>query len=83
MNRMGRNATFSGLVALATAAAYVHLAQRFGEGGGAFAFLRQIDRSAVAGSVSSVLLVGDVMTVSVYAFTFGHYLAAVVGWKPS
>jgi hypothetical protein len=37
----------------------------------------------VAGSVSSVLLVGDVMTVSVYAFTFGHYLAAVVGWRPS
>ncbi len=71
-----------GLVALATAVSYAHLARRFGEGGGAFTFLRDEHHERFAGSLSWVLIVGYVLTLSVYAFTFGHYLDAVVGLGP-
>lgn len=69
----------AGSVALASAMTYVLLARQFGEGGGAFTFLREINHRGLAGSVSWILIVGYVLTISVYAFTFGHYLAAVVG----
>jgi amino acid transporter len=72
-----------GLIALATAASYAHLARKFGEGGGAFTFLRAEHHKATAGSLSWVLIVGYVLTLSVYAFTFGHYLDAVVGLGPT
>lgn len=71
-----------GLVALATAVSYAHLARRFGEGGGAFTFLRDERHPQFAGSLSWVLVVGYVLTLSVYAFTFGHYLGAMVGLGP-
>jgi amino acid transporter len=74
-----------GLIALCTAWSYAHLAERFGEGGGAFTFLREIHREGLAGSLSWVLVFGYVLTISVYAFTFGHYLAHLTGqgtWLP-
>jgi amino acid transporter len=71
-----------GLVALATAVSYAHLARRFGEGGGAFTFLRNDRHQRLAGSLSWVLIVGYVLTLSVYAFTFGHYLDAMAGLGP-
>lgn len=69
----------AGVIALATGYSYVALARKFEEGGGAFTYLREIDHEAMAGSLSWVLLIGYVLTISVYAFTFGHYLAAVIG----
>jgi amino acid transporter len=75
----------AGLIALATAYAYARLAERFGEGGGAFTFLREVHHTDFAGSLSWVLLFGYVLTISVYAFTFGHYAAHVFGggaWLP-
>ncbi|HSN57790.1 MAG TPA: APC family permease [Candidatus Sulfomarinibacteraceae bacterium] len=71
-----------GVVALATAMSYAALARRFGEGGGAFTFLRDEHHDRAAGSLSWVLIGGYVLTLSVYAFTFGHYLDAVVGLGP-
>ncbi len=74
-----------GLIALAAGYAYATLAQKFGEGGGAFTFLREIHREGMAGTLSWVLVFGYVLTISVYAFTFGHYLGNVVGlgaWFP-
>ncbi len=68
-----------GLIALLTATSYVRLAAEFGEGGGAFTFLREVGHESAAGSLSWVLLGGYVVTTAVYAFTFGHYLADVAG----
>jgi len=72
----------AGLVALAAGYSYVKLAAHYGEGGGAFTFLREIDAEGFAGSLSWVLIVGYVLTNAVYAFTFGSYLGHVVGLGP-
>lgn len=74
--------TLAGLIALATGHSYVQLAARFGEGGGAFTFLREEKLKRAAGSLSWVLVVGYVLTISVYAFTFAHYVADVAGFGP-
>ena len=74
-----------GLIALAAGYSYVRLAAHYGEGGGAFTFLREVNADGFAGSLSWVLIVGYVLTNAVYAFTFGQYLGHVVGlgdWFP-
>ncbi len=72
----------AGLIALAAGYSYVKLAALYGEGGGAFTFLRKINANEFAGSLSWVLIVGYVLTNAVYAFTFGQYLGNVVGFGP-
>lgn len=72
----------AGAIALGTGYAYVRLARKFGEGGGAFTFLREVHREGFAGSLSWVLIFGYILTISVYAFTFGHYVAHVFGFGP-
>lgn len=72
----------AGLIALAAGYSYVKLAHKYGEGGGAFTFLREINAKGFAGSLSWVLIVGYVLTNAVYAFTFGQYLGNVVGLGP-
>lgn len=74
-----------GVIALAAGYSYVKLASYYGEGGGAFTFLREIDAEGFAGSLSWVLIVGYVLTNAVYAFTFGQYLGHVMdlgAWFP-
>jgi amino acid transporter len=68
-----------GALAFVTALSYIQLAERFGEGGGAFTFLGKIGHPGVAGSLSWLLIAGYVLTTAVYAFTFGHYLSEVIG----
>jgi amino acid transporter len=68
----------AGLIALATAFSYVALADELGEGGRAFSFLRAFDHEGLAASLSWLLIVGYVLNMSVYAFTFGHYLGQVL-----
>ncbi len=72
----------AGLIALAAGYSYVKLADLYGEGGGAFTFLREIDAMGFAGSLSWVLIVGYVLTNAVYAFTFGQYLGHVADLGP-
>lgn len=72
--------TLAGIIALITAYSYVDLARTFGEKGGAFTFLREIDLEGFAGSLSWVLIIGYILTMAVYAFTFGHYLSFALGW---
>ena len=72
----------AGLIALAAGYSYVKLAAHYGEGGGAFTFLREINAEGFAGSLSWVLIVGYVLTNAVYAFTFGQYLGYVMGLGP-
>lgn len=69
-----------GAIALATAYSYAELSARFQEAGGAFLFLRKIHHEGIAGSLSWVLIVGYVLTLSVYASTFGNYVGEVIGW---
>lgn len=69
----------SGLIAFCTGLSYAGLARQYGEGGGAFTFLREMDRETLAGGISWLLLAGYVLTMSVYAATFGHYLGDVAG----
>jgi amino acid transporter len=72
----------AGFVALGAGYAYVGLARRFGEGGGAFTFLREIDEDGFAGGLSWVLIVGYILTNAVYASTFGQYVGYVIGLGP-
>lgn len=72
----------AGLIALAAGYSYVKLAEYYGEGGGAFTFLREIDAEGFAGSLSWLLIIGYVLTNAVYAFTFGQYLGHIVGLGP-
>lgn len=72
----------AGLIAFATGYSYVKLASYYGEGGGAFTFLREINANGFAGSLSWVLIIGYVLTIAVYAFTFGQYIGYVAGLGP-
>ncbi len=65
----------SGIIAATSAYSYVTLANKFEDSGGAFEYLREINKNGIAGSLSWLLLLGYVLTMSVYAFAFGHYLA--------
>ncbi len=75
----------AGVIALISAHSYSQLAIKYEEGGGAFTFLRKINHNKFAGSLSWVLILGYILTLSVYAFTFGHYVAHVFhagSWLP-
>jgi amino acid transporter len=75
----------AGLIALATAYSYSQLARKFGESGGAFTFLRKINHEGFAGSLAWVLILGYILTISVYGYTFGHYIAhslSIGAWFP-
>lgn len=65
----------TGIIALCSAYSYVFLSNKFKESGGAFAFLEEVKDEAMAGSLSWLLIIGYVLTISVYAYAFGHYLA--------
>ena len=65
----------AGLAAVITASGYARLTNRFHAVGGAFDFLEEIDRKGWAGSLSWLLILGYTLTISVYAFAFGNYVA--------
>ncbi len=75
----------AGLIALLTAMSYAKLTNHFGEGGGAFTYIKDIHHEHFAGGLSWLLIGGYILTLSVYSFTFGNYLANLfqVGpWLP-
>lgn len=75
----------AGVIALISAYSYSQLSLKYNEGGGAFTFLREIEHKGFAGSLSWILILGYILTLSVYAFTFGHYVAHVINagrWLP-
>lgn len=65
----------AGVIAACSAYSYAWLANHFGEGGGAFAFLEDVERESLAGGLAWMLLIGYTLTISVYAYAFGHYMA--------
>jgi len=75
----------AGIIALFTAISYSHLTNKFKEGGGAFTYIKDIHHKHFAGGLSWLLIGGYILTMSVYSFTFGNYLANVIGggsWVP-
>lgn len=75
----------AGLIALISAFSYSQLSIKYKKSGGAFTFLNEINHKGIAGSLSWVLILGYILTISVYAFTFGHYVAHVFNfgsWFP-
>lgn len=72
----------AGLIALISAHSYSQLSLKYRKSGGAFTFLNEVDHERLAGGLSWVLILGYVLTLSVYAFTFGHYVGYVLDWGP-
>jgi amino acid transporter len=69
----------AGAVALVTAHSYAGLARRSGRSGGPYAYLREAGHPGAAALTSWYLVLGYVLALAVYAFTFGHYLARALG----
>jgi amino acid transporter len=70
--------SIAGVVALISAHSYNQLSLKYQKSGGAFLFLSEINHKGLAGSLAWVLILGYVLTISIYAFTFGHYVANVL-----
>jgi amino acid transporter len=68
-----------GAIAALTAHALARLAVHAGRSGGPFAYLRDLGHVRTAAWIAWLLIVGYVFALSVYAFTFGHYLANALG----
>ncbi len=69
----------AGAVALLASLSYVALSTRWHQDGGSYGYLRHLGHPGAAGTLAWVLVIGYVLTLSVYGFTFGHYLANVFG----
>lgn len=65
----------AGLAALISAHSYGSLSNHFKMGGGAFDFIEQMKWCNIAGSLSWMLIIGYTLTISVYSYAFGHYVA--------
>ena len=75
-----------GLIALATGHSYARLTVEEGRSGGAYRFLKTEGYARTAKFIAWLLIFGYVLTVSVYAFTFGAYLGHALGgpaWLPA
>ncbi len=68
-----------GVIAMLTARSYAGLALRSGRSGGPFSYLRDEGHPDAAAWIAWGLVLGYVFALAVYAFTFGHYLAHVLG----
>lgn len=67
----------AGMIALISAHSYNELTLKYKESGGVFTFLRNSDNKSLAASLAWLLILGYILTISVYAFTFGHYVSYV------
>src|SRR6478609_4185376 len=65
----------AGVIGFISAYSYSQLALKYKEGGGAFTYLREMDRKGFAGGLGWVLIFGYILSLSVYGYTFGHYIA--------
>ncbi|MEW4452803.1 APC family permease [Bremerella sp. JC817] len=73
----------SGVIAVCTAYSYARVSNHYERSGGAFEFLEEMDRQGIAGSLSWLLILGYTLTIAVYTFAFGHYLAYSIGGGPA
>ncbi len=74
-----------GLIALATGHSYAALTVETGQSGGVYRFLKELGYRRAARWSAWILIFGYTLTVSVYAYTFGAYMANALGgpaWLP-
>ncbi len=69
----------AGAVALVTARSYAGLTNRSGRSGGPFAYLSDAGYPQLAAVTSWFLILGYVVALAIYAFTFGHYAGRLFG----
>ncbi len=67
-----------GIVALITARSYASLSLRAGRSGGPFLYLHDAGSTELGALTAWLLILGYVVALAVYAFTFGHYLAHIL-----
>ncbi|HYW97405.1 MAG TPA: amino acid permease, partial [Bacteroidales bacterium] len=65
----------TGFIALPSAYSYASLSNVFSKGGGAFSFLEGVNDQKTGGNIAWLLIIGYVLTISVYSYAFGHYLS--------
>ncbi len=68
-----------GVVALITAHSYAVLSLRAGRSGGPFLYLREVGSAELGALTAWLLILGYVIALAVYAFTFGHYFGNILG----
>jgi amino acid transporter len=68
-----------GAVALITAHSYATLSLRAGRSGGPFLYLHDAGSTQLGALTAWLLILGYVVALAVYAFTFGRYFANVLG----
>ncbi len=72
---------FGGIIAMLTGYAYAHLGVRYRSDGGSFTYLEYAFDNKNIGAIGGwLLLLGYVGTLSLYAYTFGAYGAAMLGY---
>jgi amino acid transporter len=69
----------AGALAMVTARSYACLSRRAGRSGGPYTYLRDAGHPELAAVTSWFLILGYVIALAVYSFTFGRYGAAVIG----
>lgn len=72
----------AGAAAFATAQSYAALTAEIGQGGGIFRFLVARGRTRLALFVVATLIAAYTLSIAVYAYTFGAYIAAVFPAAP-
>ena len=65
----------TGFVALPSAYSYASLSNAFSKGGSAFSFLEGVNDERLGGNIAWMLIIGYVLTISVYCYVFGHYVS--------
>ncbi|GAB3020394.1 hypothetical protein GCM10027098_14610 [Bowmanella dokdonensis] len=65
----------AGIAAAITAYSYAKLSNKYQSSGGAFKFLEEMQHESLAGSLSWLLIIGYTLTIALYIFAFGHYVA--------
>ncbi len=68
-----------GAIALITAHSYAMLSLRAGRSGGPFVYLDDAGSTELGALTSWLLILGYVVALAVYAFTFGQYFASALG----
>lgn len=65
----------AGLFALCSAVSYAALTTHFNSQGGAFDFFEEEKHKHRGGTLAWLLIIGYILTISVYAYAFGNYIA--------
>ncbi len=69
----------AGAIALITASSFAGLTRRAGRSGGPFTYLSEAGHPQLGAITSWFLILGYVIALGVYAFTFGHYVSGLFG----